>query len=163
MFWLDVYHADGLRVDAVASMLYRDYSRKEGEWIPNQFGGRENLEAISFIKQVNEATHEEFPDVYNCRRINSLANGFRAHLCRRDSGFDMKWMMGWMHDTLNYFSKDPVYRHFIRMILLSALFMPLPKNMHCPFRMMRWFTARIDDRKNARRSMAEFFQSQTAL
>ena len=112
IFWLDVYHADGLRVDAVASMLYRDYSRKEGEWVPNQYGGRENLEAISFLKQVNEATHEEFPDVYNMAEESTAWPMVSRPTYVGGLGFSMKWMMGWMHDTLSYFSKDPVYRHF---------------------------------------------------
>ncbi len=110
LFWLDVYHADGLRVDAVASMLYRDYSRKQGEWIPNKFGGRENLEAISFIKQFNEATHEEFPDILTIAEESTAWPRVSGPTHVGGLGFDMKWMMGWMHDTLNYFSKDPVYR-----------------------------------------------------
>ena len=112
IFWLDVYHADGLRVDAVASMLYRDYSRKEGEWIPNRFGGRENLEAISFLKQVNEATHEEFPDISNMAEESTAWPMVTRPSYVGGLGFDMKWMMGWMHDTLMYFSKDPVHRHY---------------------------------------------------
>ncbi len=110
MFWLDIYHADGLRVDAVASMLYRDYSREQGEWVPNRFGGRENLEAISFIKQANEATHEEFPDILTIAEESTAWPMVSAPTHVGGLGFDMKWMMGWMHDTLNYFSKDPVYR-----------------------------------------------------
>ncbi len=112
MFWLDIYHADGLRVDAVASMLYRDYSREEGEWVPNRFGGRENLEAISFLKQVNEATHEEFPDILTIAEESTAWPMVSQPTHVGGLGFDMKWMMGWMHDTLNYFSKDPVYRKY---------------------------------------------------
>jgi 1,4-alpha-glucan branching enzyme len=112
LFWLDKYHADGLRVDAVASMLYRDYSRKEGEWITNQFGGRENLEAISFIKQVNEATHEEFPDIYTIAEESTAWPMVSLPTYVGGLGFDMKWMMGWMHDTLSYFSKEPVHRKY---------------------------------------------------
>ena len=112
VFWLDIYHADGLRVDAVASMLYRDYSRKEGEWIPNRFGGRENLEAISFIKQVNEATHEGFPDILTIAEESTAWPMVSQPTHVGGLGFDMKWMMGWMHDTLKYFSKDPVYRQY---------------------------------------------------
>jgi 1,4-alpha-glucan branching enzyme len=112
LFWLDIYHADGLRVDAVASMLYRDYSRKEGEWIPNRYGGRENLEAISFLKQVNEATHEEFPDIYTIAEESTAWPMVSRPTYVGGLGFDMKWMMGWMHDTLNYFSKDTIYRQY---------------------------------------------------
>ncbi len=112
IFWLDIYHADGLRVDAVASMLYRDYSRKQGEWIPNRYGGRENLEAISFLKQVNEATHEEFPDILTIAEESTAWPMVSRPTYVGGLGFDMKWMMGWMHDTLNYFSKDPIYRKY---------------------------------------------------
>ncbi|MGF1587339.1 MAG: 1,4-alpha-glucan branching protein GlgB [Bacteroidales bacterium] len=112
LFWLEKYHADGLRVDAVASMLYRDYSRKEGEWIKNQFGGRENLEAISFIKQVNEAAHEEFPDIYTIAEESTAWPMVSLPTYVGGLGFDMKWMMGWMHDTLSYFSKEPVHRKY---------------------------------------------------
>ncbi len=112
MFWLEIYHADGLRVDAVASMLYRDYSRKQGEWIPNRYGGRENLEAISFLKQVNEATHEVFPDIYTIAEESTAWPMVSRPTYVGGLGFDMKWMMGWMHDTLNYFSKDPIYRQY---------------------------------------------------
>lgn len=112
IFWLDAYHADGLRVDAVASMLYRDYSRKEGEWITNRYGGRENLEAISLLRQVNEATHEEFPDVYNMAEESTAWPMVSRPTYVGGLGFNMKWMMGWMHDTLSYFSKDPVHRHY---------------------------------------------------
>jgi 1,4-alpha-glucan branching enzyme len=112
IFWLDVYHADGLRVDAVASMLYRDYSRKQDEWIPNRYGGRENLEAISFLKQVNEATHEEFPDIYTIAEESTAWPMVSRPTYVGGLGFDMKWMMGWMHDTLNYFSKEPIHRQF---------------------------------------------------
>jgi 1,4-alpha-glucan branching enzyme len=112
MFWLDVYHADGLRVDAVASMLYRDYSRKQDEWIPNRYGGRENLEAISFLKQFNEATHEVFPDIYTIAEESTAWPMVSSPTYVGGLGFDMKWMMGWMHDTLNYFSKDSIHRQF---------------------------------------------------
>ncbi len=112
MFWLDTYHADGLRVDAVASMLYRNYSRKEGEWIPNKYGGNENLEAISFLKQVNEATHFEFPDIYTIAEESTAWPMVSRPTYVGGLGFDMKWMMGWMHDTLTYFSKDPIHRQY---------------------------------------------------
>ncbi|WP_246000667.1 1,4-alpha-glucan branching protein GlgB [Pontibacter diazotrophicus] len=112
LFWLDKYHADGLRVDAVASMLYLDYSRKEGEWIPNEYGGRENLEAISLLKDFNHAVRERFPDVKTIAEESTAWPGVTAPVEHGGLGFDMKWMMGWMHDTLDYFSKDPVYRRY---------------------------------------------------
>lgn len=110
LFWLDKYHVDGLRVDAVASMLYLDYSRKHDEWIPNEFGGRENLEAISFLKDFNHAVHEQFPDTLTIAEESTAWPQVTGKVADGGLGFDMKWMMGWMHDTLTYFSKDPIYR-----------------------------------------------------
>jgi 1,4-alpha-glucan branching enzyme len=110
LFWLDVYHADGLRVDGVASMLYRDYSRKPGEWIPNQYGGRENLEAIELLRALNEAVYARFPDVQTyAEESTSWPMVSRpAHL--GGLGFGLKWDMGWMHDTLQYMQHDPAHR-----------------------------------------------------
>jgi 1,4-alpha-glucan branching enzyme len=110
LYWLDKYHIDGLRVDAVASMLYLDYSRKEGEWLPNEFGGRENLEAIHFIKEFNEATHLHHSDTFTIAEESTAWPGVTAPTFAGGLGFDLKWMMGWMHDTLSYFQRDPVYR-----------------------------------------------------
>jgi 1,4-alpha-glucan branching enzyme len=110
VYWLDKFHADGLRVDAVASMLYLDYSRKEGEWEPNEFGGRENLEAISFLKEFNEVVYREFPDAVTIAEESTAWPMVSKPTYIGGLGFGMKWMMGWMHDTLEYFSKDPVHR-----------------------------------------------------
>ncbi len=110
IFWLDRYHADGLRVDAVASMLYLDYSRKAGEWIPNEFGGRENLEAISFLQEFNEAVYGNFPDVQTIAEESTAFPGVSKPVYMGGLGFGMKWMMGWMNDTLSYFEKDPYFR-----------------------------------------------------
>ncbi len=110
LFWLDKYHIDGLRVDAVASMLYLDYSRKHDEWIPNEHGGRENLEAISLLKDFNYAVHEQFPDVQTIAEESTAWPAVTGQVEHGGLGFNMKWMMGWMHDTLTYFSKDPIYR-----------------------------------------------------
>jgi 1,4-alpha-glucan branching enzyme len=112
LFWLDKYHIDGLRVDAVASMLYLDYSRKAGEWLPNKFGGRENLEAIAFIKRFNETVYGEYPDVVTFAEESTAWGGVSKPTYLGGLGFGYKWDMGWMHDTLDYFSKDPVYRKF---------------------------------------------------
>jgi len=112
MFWLDKYHADGLRVDAVASMLYLDYSRKAGEWIPNKYGGRENLEAIDFLRRFNLEAYKEHPDIQTyAEESTSYAMVSRpTHL--GGLGFGLKWDMGWMHDTLKYFSQDPIHRQY---------------------------------------------------
>ena len=110
LYWLDLYHVDGLRVDAVASMLYLDYSRKHGEWEPNEYGGNENLEAISFLKEFNEVVYREFPDVQTIAEESTSWPMVSRPTYIGGLGFGMKWMMGWMHDTLEYFKKDPVYR-----------------------------------------------------
>lgn len=110
LFWLDQYHADGLRVDAVASMLYLDYSREEGEWEPNEFGGRENLDAVSFFKELNEAVYGNFEGVQTIAEESTSFPMVSKPTFLGGLGFGMKWMMGWMHDTLEYFKKEPVYR-----------------------------------------------------
>lgn len=112
LFWLDRYHVDGLRVDAVASMLYLDYSRDEGEWLPNEFGGRENLEAVSFLKEFNEAVYTSYPDVQTIAEESTSWPGVSQPTYNNGLGFGMKWMMGWMHDTLNYFKEDPINRKY---------------------------------------------------
>jgi len=112
LFWLDKYHVDGLRVDAVASMLYLDYSRQEGEWIPNIYGGRDNIENIHFIKQMNETIYKNFPDVQMIAEESTAWAGVSRPIFCGGLGFGMKWNMGWMHDTLEYFRKDAVYRKY---------------------------------------------------
>ncbi|MBX5491313.1 MAG: 1,4-alpha-glucan branching protein GlgB [Chloroflexi bacterium] len=111
-FWLDRYHADGLRVDAVASMLYRDYSRREGEWLPNQFGGRENLEAIDFLRQMNVSVYQRHPDIQTIAEESTAWPMVSRPTYVGGLGFGLKWDMGWMHDTLLYLSKDPIYRKY---------------------------------------------------
>ena len=112
LFWLEKYHIDGLRVDAVASMLYLDYSREPGEWIPNIYGGRENLEAISFLQEFNEAVHTHFSDTFTIAEESTSWPGVTHPVKEGGLGFDLKWMMGWMHDTLDYFETEPVYRKY---------------------------------------------------
>ncbi|MEK7233015.1 MAG: 1,4-alpha-glucan branching protein GlgB [Elusimicrobiota bacterium] len=112
LFWLEKFHVDGLRVDAVASMLYLDYSRKEGEWIPNQFGGRENLAAIDFLKKLNEQVYGAFPDAQMMAEESTAWPGVSKPTYLNGLGFGLKWDMGWMHDTLKYFRENPVHRKY---------------------------------------------------
>jgi 1,4-alpha-glucan branching enzyme len=133
IFWLDRYHADGLRVDAVASMLYLDYSRNEGEWIPNEFGGRENLEAISFLKEFNEAVYSHFPDVQTIAEESTAFSGVSRPTYQGGLGFGMKWMMGWMNDTLEYFSMDPVHRKYHHNRITFSTEYAFTENFMLPF------------------------------
>ncbi|RJQ45487.1 MAG: 1,4-alpha-glucan branching protein GlgB [Nitrospiraceae bacterium] len=112
LFWLDKYHADGMRVDAVASMLYLDYARTGGDWIPNQYGGNENLEAINFLKRFNEAVYENYPDVQTLAEESTAWPMVSRPIYAGGLGFGLKWNMGWMHDTLKYFSQDPMFRKY---------------------------------------------------
>ncbi len=112
LYWLDRYHADGLRVDAVASMLYLDYSRKHGEWIPNVHGGNENLKAISLLKEVNAAVYRDYPTAVTIAEESTNWAGVSRPVYTGGLGFGQKWMMGWMHDTLRYFGVDPLYRQY---------------------------------------------------
>ncbi len=132
LFWLDKYHIDGLRVDAVASMLYLDYSRKEGQWLPNKFGGRENLEAVDFIKRFNELVHMHFPDTLTFAEESTSWPMVSRPTYLGGLGFDLKWNMGWMHDTLEYFSHDPVHRRFHHGTLTFSLLYAFSENFILP-------------------------------
>lgn len=112
IFWMGEYHADSLRVDAVASMLYLDYSREAGEWSPNEYGGNENLAAVSFIKDFNAAVYANFPGTHTIAEESTAFSGVTNPVDMGGLGFGMKWMMGWMHDTLDYFSKDAIFRKY---------------------------------------------------
>ena len=133
LFWLDKYHIDGLRVDAVASMLYLDYSREPGEWIPNQFGGRENLHAIEFIKRMNEVVHGKFPGVLTIAEESTAWPAVSRPTYLGGLGFSLKWNMGWMNDTLNYFSHDPVHRKYEHNKLTFSLLYAFTENFLLPF------------------------------
>lgn len=132
VFWLEQYHADGLRVDAVASMLFLDYSRKDGEWEPNEFGGRENLDAIAFLKELNEEVYKSFPDVQTIAEESTAFPGVSKPVFLGGLGFGMKWMMGWMHDTLEYFGKDPIYRKYHQNDITFSLAYAFTENFMLP-------------------------------
>jgi 1,4-alpha-glucan branching enzyme len=132
LFWLDKYHFDGLRIDAVASMLYLDYSRKEGEWIPNKYGGRENLEAIEFIKKMNTKIYEQFPGVMTIAEESTAWPGVTLPVHLGGLGFMFKWNMGWMHDMLTFISKDPLYRRYHMDMLTFALLYAFHENFLLP-------------------------------
>lgn len=133
LFWLDKYHADGLRIDGVASMLYRDYARKDGEWIPNRFGGRENLEAISFLKKLNESICREFPDVQSIAEESTSWPMVTRPVHLGGLGFSLKWNMGWMHDVLDYASKEPVHRKYHHQELTFGMLYYYSENFLLPF------------------------------
>ena len=133
IFWLKKYHIDGLRVDAVASMLYLDYSRKDGEWVPNQHGGRENLGAIEFMKRLNTHVHAECPGVLTIAEESTAWGGVSNPVHEGGLGFSIKWNMGWMNDTLRYFSKDPVHRKYHHDELTFSLIYSFTENFMLPF------------------------------
>jgi 1,4-alpha-glucan branching enzyme len=132
IYWLDRFHIDGIRVDAVASMLYLDYSRKEGEWIPNRFGGRENLDAISFLREMNEAIYKEFPDVQSIAEESTSWPMVSRPVSVGGLGFGMKWMMGWMNDVLVYMKENPIYRRFHQNKLTFSLVYAFSENFMLP-------------------------------
>ena len=131
LFWLKKYHIDGLRVDAVASMLYLDYSRKAGEWIPNAYGGNENLEAISFLRKVNELAHQ-VPGAITAAEESTSFTGVSRPVYLNGLGFTFKWNMGWMHDMLSYFSRDPIYRRFHQNDITFSMIYAFTENFVLP-------------------------------
>jgi 1,4-alpha-glucan branching enzyme len=132
LFWLDVYHLDGLRVDAVASMLYLDYAREPGTWIPNQYGGKENLDAIHFLRDLNTAAYRQHPDVQTIAEESTAWPQVSHPVHAGGLGFGMKWNMGWMHDTLEYFAQDPVYRRYHHDRLTFSLWYAFTENFVLP-------------------------------
>ncbi len=132
LFWLDKFHADGLRADGVASMLYLDYGRENGEWIPNENGGKENLEATSFLKELNETVYREYPDVQMIAEESTSWPMVSRPTYAGGLGFGLKWDMGWMHDTLDYFSKDPVHRKYHRDQLTFSMWYAFTENFILP-------------------------------
>ncbi|MGB5079330.1 MAG: 1,4-alpha-glucan branching protein GlgB [Burkholderiales bacterium] len=132
LFWLDRYHIDGIRVDAVASMLYLDYGRKHGEWIPNEHGGRENLEAILFLRNLNEAVYRDHPDVQTMAEESTSWPMVSRPTYLGGLGFGLKWNMGWMHDTLKYFSNDPMFRKYHQDQLTFSIWYAFTENFMLP-------------------------------
>ena len=132
LYWIEEFHIDGLRVDAVASMLYLDYSRKEGEWVPNPYGGRENIEAIDFLKEFNTIVHSEHPGIVTMAEESTAWPGVSRPVDMGGLGFGFKWNMGWMHDTLAYFQKDPVHRSYHHNQLTFSLWYAFGENFILP-------------------------------
>jgi 1,4-alpha-glucan branching enzyme len=132
LFWLREYHADGIRVDAVASMLYLDYSRKEGEWIPNEFGGREDLDAVAFLKQCNEVIYSREAGIVSAAEESTAWPAVSRPTYLGGLGFGFKWNMGWMHDTLSYFQQDPIYRRYHHHELTFSLMYAFSENFILP-------------------------------
>ena len=133
LFWLDKYHIDGLRVDAVASMLYLDFSREPGEWVPNQYGGRENIDAIDFLRQFNDEVHKNHPGVLTVAEESTSWGGVTHPTKENGLGFDLKWNMGWMHDTLQYMSNEPIYRSYHQGSLTFSLLYAFSEKFLLPF------------------------------
>ncbi len=158
LYWIERFGIDALRVDAVASMIYRDYSRKAGEWIPNEYGGRENLEAIEFLRNTNRILGEQTPGAVTMAEESTDFAGVTRPPAGGGLGFWFKWNLGWMHDTLDYMKLDPVHRRYHHDKMTFGMLYNYTENFVLPLSTMKWCTAKIDSRPHAGRCLAEVRQ-----
>lgn len=142
LYWLERFGVDGLRVDAVSSMIYRDYSREKGEWVPNKWGGKENLEALDFLRYTNQIVQQNCPHALMIAEESTAFPKVTGSIENHGLGFDFKWDLGWMHDTLRYMSLDPIYRQYHHQQMTFGMFYAHSEHFVLPFHTMKWCMAK---------------------